>query len=62
MTFVSNASGLILAIYSALSFFISGYQSFIVDKSMMKMLYGEVADPSDDTNQASDDDGPTSSL
>ena len=44
---MAEFAGLVLSVFSAISFFIGGYQSFIVSKSMMKKLYSEVPDSSD---------------
>ena len=43
-SFIAEFAGLVLSLYSLLAFFMKGYQSFIVSKSMLKKLYGEVPD------------------
>ena len=42
--FLGRYVALTISILSAVAYFIGSYQSFIVDKSMMKQLYGEVPD------------------
>ena len=39
--FLSDLGGLFTSVMGVLTFFISGYQSFVHDKSMIKKLYGE---------------------
>ena len=47
--FLGRYVALTISILSAVAYFIGSYQSFIVDKSMMKQLYGEVPDQPPDT-------------
>ena len=39
--FLSSMGGLFTSTVGVISFFISGYQAFVSDKSMIKKLYGE---------------------
>ena len=50
---LSNIGGLALSVYGFLSFAMSQYETFIMDKSMLKKLYGEIKD--DDPSSAVSD-------
>ena len=40
--FLSEVGGFFTSVMGIFTFFISGYQSFVSEKSMIKKLYGEV--------------------
>ena len=50
---LSSFGGTITTILGTVTFFISGYQSFVADKSLIKKLYGQI----DMTQEGEDDTG-----
>ena len=55
-TFLANFGGLAISVLSFMQFALSGYQTFVHHKSMIKTLYGESEDP-ESSDSDSDDDG-----